>query len=605
MKYDLLTEILDSIRKEAPESYKKYRPEENEVEKLNQARCKAYIHLFLKVKFKLNNFNDREKYITDKSQDGGLDAYYIDQKNKKIYLIQSKFRTTESTFENKDIEIDELLKMEYDRITRGEKVDCHGNKYNDKIINFQKELKDIENISRYEYRIVVLANLKKYIDYHVEKVIGNYTYEVFNYEKTYNQLIYPICTSNYNNDISIYMDIRQKKISILSETFNLDIGNCKISVVFLPVREIAKTMNCYKNSLLKYNPRNYISISKSNVNKKIEKSIIKNESQEFAILNNGITIICDKFNYMENTGSANKVQIGIDNPQIINGAQTSYTLSKIYDSKQDRNKLNNKKVMVRFIEVNLDNNFNKDSMEYKSFIQKISDATNTQNKVDESDKKSNRPDQEKYQKYIYEKFGYLYERKVGEFDALLSNSNINKGNIKHLIIDRSDLIRAKLAFDGKSRFAMHTKGDKLFTDSNLDHVFLDDSKYDEVFLAYMIYNYILEKESYCKLNKESELKFRYGVTYGKFVMINAASIIYNKNFKDKELGNYEEMIKVVEQVMGLVLDKWNKFEIHASRKNKDLDIKDKNKMYNYYKRSDSENDAKEFFSKIVLMKLYT
>ncbi len=110
-KFETLINILDQLRREAPKKYKRYRPKLNEYEKLNQARSRALIHLFLKVSFGLLEFEERERFITDGSYDGGIDAYYIDKSNKKIVLVQSKFRTNSSNYENKEIELSELLKI--------------------------------------------------------------------------------------------------------------------------------------------------------------------------------------------------------------------------------------------------------------------------------------------------------------------------------------------------------------------------------------------------------------------------------------------------------------------------------------------------------------
>ena len=136
-KYKTLLNILDSLRNEAPENYKKYHDDSTE-EKLNYARSLAYIHLYLKASFNLSKFDERNLYITDGSYDGGIDAYYIDKEFKTLYFIQSKFRTNEKNFENKSISIDELSSMDIDRITDGDKEDVKGNSYNDKIKEFQK-----------------------------------------------------------------------------------------------------------------------------------------------------------------------------------------------------------------------------------------------------------------------------------------------------------------------------------------------------------------------------------------------------------------------------------------------------------------------------------
>ncbi|MEA4966800.1 MAG: hypothetical protein VB048_01600, partial [Bacteroidaceae bacterium] len=84
-KYQILIKILDEIKNEAPDKYKKYHSvKEEDIPKI---RAKCYIHLFLKVTFGILDFEDREYCITDDTYDGGIDAYYIDQEDKVIYYI--------------------------------------------------------------------------------------------------------------------------------------------------------------------------------------------------------------------------------------------------------------------------------------------------------------------------------------------------------------------------------------------------------------------------------------------------------------------------------------------------------------------------------------
>jgi hypothetical protein len=76
--YHVLVRVLDCLRREAPPERRSYYPETSDVEGVNAARSKAFIHLFLKVRFGLLTFNERDEYITEGAQDGGVDAYYID-----------------------------------------------------------------------------------------------------------------------------------------------------------------------------------------------------------------------------------------------------------------------------------------------------------------------------------------------------------------------------------------------------------------------------------------------------------------------------------------------------------------------------------------------
>lgn len=120
-KYEILLRVLDHIREEGNKTgYTKYFPNPPSNDEINQARSRAYIHLFLKVSFGILDFVEREKYITDGTADGGIDGYFIDPDRKLIYFLQSKFRTTETNFENKRISFEEIVSMDIARITSGE-----------------------------------------------------------------------------------------------------------------------------------------------------------------------------------------------------------------------------------------------------------------------------------------------------------------------------------------------------------------------------------------------------------------------------------------------------------------------------------------------------
>jgi hypothetical protein len=156
-----LVNILDQIRQEAPEENKRYHPSAKNYEGLNQARSRAFIHLYLKVMFGLLDFRDREWFITDGSNDGGIDGYYVDKVAKKIFLIQAKFRVMEQNFRAKEIEMRELLNMDVDRIVDGEYENEFGEPYNGKIKQLIREVSEVSDIGRYKYEVVILA---KYSD---------------------------------------------------------------------------------------------------------------------------------------------------------------------------------------------------------------------------------------------------------------------------------------------------------------------------------------------------------------------------------------------------------------------------------------------------------
>ncbi len=243
--YNLLLSTLDSIISEAPKNYKKY--DTSTAEGQNQARARALIHLYLKTKFGLIKFEEAEKQITDGSQDGGLDAYFIDQSNKKIYLIQSKFRNTESNFENSNVDPYEFFKMELDRITKGDSLDTKDKKYNGKILGFQREIREISDIGKYKYVLVFLGNLSHKIDEEkLNRVCGKVVdeFEILNGKDIYNRVLLPYLQSDYydGKELVLKIKVKQNQSNRINYFVDLEGNNVHINLFFIPTVEIAKTL---------------------------------------------------------------------------------------------------------------------------------------------------------------------------------------------------------------------------------------------------------------------------------------------------------------------------------------------------------------------------
>lgn len=187
----------DQVRKEAPKQNKKYYPLDTETEKVNYARSRAYIHLYLKVMHGLIDFKEREHFITDGPNDGGIDGYYIDREKRTVSIIQSKFRGSGKNFEQKEITLNELLSMDVGRITDGDKTDESGNKYSGKIEQFQRELSEVPDIGKYLYEVIILANLKNVKPSQLKKLTGGFAATVFDFERTYNELVFPVVSGTF------------------------------------------------------------------------------------------------------------------------------------------------------------------------------------------------------------------------------------------------------------------------------------------------------------------------------------------------------------------------------------------------------------------------
>ncbi|MBK7381487.1 MAG: AIPR family protein [Ignavibacteriales bacterium] len=556
-QYQTLVNILDEIRKEAPSLYKSYYPLETELEKRNLALSKCYIHLFLKVKFGLLDFTKREEFITDGPFDGGIDAYYIDSINRMIYIIQSKFRMSKQNFEEKTISIDELLSMDVNRVTDGLDVDEQGNKYNSKIISLIEKIQKIADISRYKYEVILLANLKNYTTTQINKVIAGFPVQIFSFEKCYEELVFPVVSGSYyySKNLIININLTNKEISSSKIRYPVKAKSieCEISVLFVPTLEIAEKFSCLKNSILKYNPRSYLGLLRNPVNANISRTISESTYNEFALYNNGITILSDNTYFQEKVGKIGKGQLSLENPQIINGAQTAYTLSAVYENAVKNNLdvealFNDKEVMLKVITFPDKENMNETLL--LELITEISRATNLQTAVKEADRRANDPIQLELQKQLFQKFGYFYERKKGEFYDGIKNHYISKDKI----INRQIFLRVLYTLDGNPALASRVSERFLFKKEALP-VLIKLDQIEQIFFAYKCTLYLRE----IRKTFDRQENNRFGVVhFGNALENGIFAVVYvvsktNTDISQKNINEFEKRCLAV-------LKRWLEFE---------------------------------------------
>lgn len=553
-KFETFINILDVLRKEAPESYKFYHPIESDIQKLNDARSRAFVHLYLKVKFGLLTFSEREKYVTDGTNDGGIDGYYIDEENKTIYFLQAKFRTNSENFQSREIKYEELINMDIDRVTEGHTEYENGVKYNNKIQELIKEFQNIPDMGRYKYEIVIMANTKDVSQNKLKKLADGNRVSEFNYNKCYNELIFPIVSGTFYNssELSIYLNLEDKNSEDISYSVETEFKDCEISVLFVPTIEIAKTLHKYKNSILKFNPRSYLDMAKGTVNSEIANTVVSKKTNEFALFNNGITALSDETNLNKKIGKVGVGQLILKNPQIINGGQTAYTLSLLYqdvlDGKLDKDIFDKKEVLLKvitFSEENGESNGNK-----LELIEAISKATNQQTAVSEADRRSNDKVQLELQDLIFKEFGLFYQRKAGEFGEGLRNNYIKRNQI----IDRELMLRLILACKGQPSQARSRGATTLFKKENFNKALNDSNKGKEYVFAYQLYMELSSIQAKFRKevnNKDGIVNYGHALRYGKFAVISVAMKNYEKH-KAESIRNVAESY----------LNNWIGFEDH-------------------------------------------
>lgn len=586
-KYETLIRILDFISSEAPSSYKLYHPDKNNADGITKSRSLAFIHLLLKVRFGIEEFSERHKLITDGTQDGGLDAFYIDSQNKKTYLIQSKFFQTERNFTSKSMTAEDLIKMDVKKIIKGSSVDSIGNQFNEKVINFQRKIGEVRDISKYDFIVVFLGNIYKYSDNQIRKAIENNEYEIINAEKAFDELIFPLATGTYYDpeEITIEIDLHKKDSPKLTQEIVTDFGKYKVMVIFVPTIEVGRILLKYKNAILKYNPRNFLSLKKGGVNQSIKESVLNCSKNNFALLNNGITILSEKYTFSETTGRENEGQLILVKPQIINGGQTAFTLSEVYKENVIRrdNPLIGKEVLLKIITPSTE----RDHI-VEEFIEQISNATNQQNEVIEADRRSNHAIQIGLQKKFFDEYGYFYERKTGEFYEGISQGFIEKEQV----INRFVFIKAYQAYLGEPAAARRISETVIFKEDKFYSILQDIDRYHDMFFSYLLFDKLekIEKEF---VEKEKSIdKYGYSLLYGKWAVVASIGIT-NVNIEVSR----ERIFNQVDNLIGQRLLIWKEFDKFAKEKNIDTRYfnKDITNYELYYKVKILDEDIKEFF----------
>ena len=179
---------------------------------------------------------------------------------------------------------------------------------------------------------------------------------------------------------------------------------------------LQELMEFYKKTgerlLLSNNVRYFV--KNSSVNKEIKKSFI-DDPKRFCYLNNGVTIICTKYDM--NPTALGFTKVTITKPSIVNGGQTVASLYQLYSSKYEE-------YIERFRSAHILIRIYRTPTEYAI---KIAKATNSQNPISVVDLHANDIAQEKAKAYL-SKFGIGLINKRGEdisfYDDIISNENI-------------------------------------------------------------------------------------------------------------------------------------------------------------------------------------
>ncbi len=308
--------------------------------------------------------------------------------------------------------------------------------------------------------------------------------------------------------------------------------------------EIVNLREQYKYKIFDKNLR--FGLGKNKINKGIQITA-KGQPENFYFYNNGITITSKGFKYKPTNG-----KLRIEYPQIINGAQT---VNAIYETfKEKRNEISRrepnadsqkkakeamKKISLLFRVIQDDE---KDGKKTSHFEENVTRFNNSQSSIKETDFYANNPEQITLQA-MFATFGYFYEIKRGDRKYLETNKEehnllkIKKGDFKHWDdkIEIENLASIWMAYQ-KDPALNKVQKSYIFGhgDKNYDDIF---KKTDEI-TEYQIKEMILAWNLFNLISEQSAI---YGSKIKKSQIISKVSKLSDKT-PMKDFENIKEII---------------------------------------------------------------
>jgi hypothetical protein len=487
-----------------------------------------------------NNSLDYSEIITDGTNDRGVDAIYIREREGCAYvdIMNFKYRSSSKTCE-KNFEETELSKLFAFITELYNKSDELLKNTNNSLRNRILDIFSIVESGRICYFKIILCSNGRALTpealerlEHFCKTQHNLDYEQIDHFGTLNLLL--------QNDRPHEL-VRLQVVD--TQIFDRADGDIRGVVACLEVNSfldaiIDTNTRSVKRYLFEDNIRVYLG-DEGGHNKEIIASSLSPENHLFWYCNNGITIVCDSFEYQK--GMRNPI-LTVVNFQIVNGAQTCHALLRARD--QDPVRVSSVLIMCRIY-----------ATKRRDVSQKVAIATNSQARINMRDLHANDPLQQKIEAFFFDS-GYFYERK--------KNQHIDKAANKR--IDALKLGQILLAYKLREPERAKKESYEIFG-SRYNFVFNEELTRDSVIKLVDLYQYIestreikiIQEDGIIEPSRAADI-MSYGFWHVLFVVSilserngiiipekydydnyirEAVNIIYKETSKYKTVSNYD------------------------------------------------------------------
>ena len=330
------------------------------------------------------------KSITDGYNDIGIDAVYNDMDQKKLILVQSKWRSGASGAINQS----EMLTFVQgiNRIIEWEMAGCN-ERLLAKMADIETAIKDIH----YQIEVVFCHTGNQRCSDYVKKPMidllndmneANTELLLFS-ELTVSDIYGFLSSENGEIDISID-DVLLENWGFVDKPILAYYGTISADVV-------GGWYMKYGNKLFDKNIRYYK--GSTEVNSGIQE-VLHQEPDKFFYYNNGIKILCRRIDRKIIGGNDNKAGLfHLEGVSLVNGAQTTGSIGLVYN--QNPSPVKNAKLLIQMIDLR---------DEDADSAKQITRLTNTQNRIDSKDFAALDPQQERIkEELLFDNIQYLYK----------------------------------------------------------------------------------------------------------------------------------------------------------------------------------------------------
>ena len=355
----------------------------------NKFETRAIAALALMMQTDLDAANSA-KHITDGFKDMGVDAIYLDEDQKKLFVVQSKWHNDGK----KGVSQEEMLSF-VEGIKRILELNLTG--ANDSI---QKKSTDIDKaLSQIGYQIhaIYIHTADQPMNKYVKKPINdlmNTTNDDVSTLLVFDEIYYPSIYSYLAHGQEL--DSVDLDDVILNNWGKIDSPYCAYYGL-ISASAIGEWYNKFGNRLFAKNIRFYK--GRTEVNDGIKNVLLK-EPENFVYYNNGIKLLCKNIKRKaKDSTNHNTGLFALEGVSLVNGAQTTGSIGSIFLEKPEQ--LSKAFVMIQIIDLS--------SASEETAVQ-ITKLSNTQNKIESKDFVTLDPEQERIRSELaFSHYTYLYK----------------------------------------------------------------------------------------------------------------------------------------------------------------------------------------------------